>query len=250
MKITRLGLRIGLAMAILFTIIAVAIPFYAAKIDRFTSRQDLAGQGDRLAPGSRASVRLIMADKGARDPFERTRVTVDLNDAGRYRRLLSGRANDAGTLDAGFLIPKVKNTYCSLVVTTCCPVGLRAPAPPLHLTVHGTPLADKLREERINRVRNAFFGSGKPADGVWIGIIFYVVSAMWMAVSAYQQDKRRALWVAASAVGALAALMITALLGTLTFSAANLSANWCAQGLLIPSWIAALVCCRREEPEP
>jgi hypothetical protein len=247
MEETDLGLRIGLALAIVLTIISAAVPIYVVATVHFSDRQDLRSLGnDRLVPGGRGSVRVVMPGK---DPhrFERASVTVDLNGPRRRQRLASGGTDQAGLLTAGFLIPKSAVQDSNLVVTASSHIGDGAPVLPMALLVRGPDIdvaAERLRGQQIDRISRAFFA--RCTCPIWPLLFICMLTCIAMAAVAYQRETPRTLWFSVATLACLAILVTTALGGTYGSSMLNTAANWSAQGMVLPLWVTAGVYYRKE----
>ncbi|MDO8588312.1 MAG: MG2 domain-containing protein [Armatimonadota bacterium] len=102
------GFKLALGFAAACLVVAAAIPLYVANLERFVSRQDvyLIGQ-DRLIAGAPASMRVVVANRGADSPVEGARVTLALRSVKGRRsvKLMSGRTDEAGTLSGSFRVP-------------------------------------------------------------------------------------------------------------------------------------------------
>lgn len=101
-----LGFRLALGAAALLVLLLIGIPVYVANLDHFTGNQEVYVIGtDTLIPGSRASMRVIVARGDVSAPVEDAYVTLALYSKSGGVRLMSGRTDDAGTLSGSFDVP-------------------------------------------------------------------------------------------------------------------------------------------------
>ncbi len=114
-----------LGLAVLLTVVAIAIPLYVSNISRFVGRQDVYVLGpDKLIPGSRAAYRVVVANRGANHPVKGASVTLAFKAPHSHSvRLLSGKTDSAGTLSGSFRVPDVVSKDCRLVATASSSEG-------------------------------------------------------------------------------------------------------------------------------
>lgn len=113
------------AISIILLITVLAIPIYVSGMHEFITGQDIYVLGsETLIPGSRASMRVVVAERGANRPLKNADVTLTLKGPGlRNVELMSGRTNDAGTLNGSFLVPANKTGKYQLTATASSPAG-------------------------------------------------------------------------------------------------------------------------------
>lgn len=105
------------AFAVLMLLVVLAIPIYVANMHRLAPKHNVyVIARETLIPGSLASMRVVVANKGAENPVKNSKVTLMLAARnGKKFRLLTGRTNNAGTLDGSFRVPADFTGKCKLI---------------------------------------------------------------------------------------------------------------------------------------
>lgn len=133
----RLQFRLAMGLACVLLLVSAAIPIYVAGMKHFVGRQDIYVIGaDSLIPGSTASVRVVVASRGADSPMEGAWVNLILARDRSLRRvkLMSGKTDEAGTLEGRFRVPDDLSGDWRLVATASSGLGRNSLTVPVKLT--------------------------------------------------------------------------------------------------------------------